>query len=242
MWVKVNFMSGYKHFWLEPKERAKKLYKEHGERVQNDLSALERVPNNLFEGDVTLEYFRTRFFKPVAKLFTLLGLNSNHVTTIGLLIACSALFINNGIILLFVISMNLLIDGIDGVVARYQNKYEDFGAWYDIFSDTVASMVFTYVTFTLYQPNKAMLYFLIILIPLQVFLSSNKNKILFGKPIAIGTRISSSAISIVLVLGSLWIDDISQLSNLYINGLMLVSLAVIFFNISHLYYLEYKNG
>ena len=235
-------MSGYKHFWLEPKERAKELYKEHGKKVQKDLSALERVPNNLFEGDVTLEYFRTGFFKPVAKLLTVLKLNSNHVTTIGLLIACGALFINDGIVLLIIISMNLLIDGIDGVVARYQNKYEDFGAWYDIFSDTVASMVFTYVTFTLYQPNKLMLYFLIVLIPLQVFLSSNKNKSLFGKPLAIGTRISTSFISIVLVLVSLFVDNISQLNNFYINGLMSVSIAVIFFNISHLYYLEYQSG
>lgn len=234
-------MKSYKHFWQEPKEQAKELYKAHGEKVQNELSALERVPNNLFEGDVTLEYFRTGFFRPVAKLLTTLGLNSNHVTGIGLLIACSALFTNNSFLLLLIISMNLLIDGIDGVVARYQNSYEDFGAWFDIFSDTVASMVFTYVTFTLYNPSKWMLYFLLLLIPFQVFLSSKKNKTLFGKPLAIGTRISTSIITIVLVLGTLLLEDYGSLSSIYINALMLVSMLVIFLNIAHLFYLEHTS-
>ena len=111
-------MSAYKHFWLEPKKRAKELYKEHGEKVQKELSALERVPNNLFNGDVTLEYFRTIFFRPVAKILTVVGLNSNHVTTIGLLIACSALFTNNSIILLLVILMNLLMQITKEIISK----------------------------------------------------------------------------------------------------------------------------
>lgn len=238
IWIELEYMSGYKHFWSESKEKAKELYKEHGERVQKELSALERVPNNLFGGDVTLEHFRTRLFKPVAKGLTLLGLNSNHVTTLGLLIAISAIFVNNSIVLLLIILMNLLIDGIDGVVARYQNKYEDFGAWYDIFSDTVASMIFTYVTFSLYAPAKGMLLFLILLMPLQVLLSSRKNKTLFGKPLAIGSRISSSVISLVLVLGFILLEDAISLNTIYINGLMSISIAVIFLNIFHLFYLD----
>lgn len=232
-------MSAYKHFWSESKEKAKKLYKEHGEKVQQELSALERVPNNLFGGDVTLEHFRTRFFKPIAKKLTALKLNSNHVTTLGLLIAISALFVKNSIVLLLIILMNLLIDGIDGVVARHQNKYEDFGAWYDIFSDTIASMIFTYVTFTLYSPAEGMLYFLILLMPLQVLLSSRKNKILFGKPLAIGSRISSSIISLILVLGFILLEDASSLNTIYINGLLSFSIAVIFLNIFHLLYLDF---
>ncbi len=224
----------YGSMWKEPESRAKDLYKEHGRKVHTKLTVLEKIPNKLFHGDLTLEYLRTKLLTSIAATLTKLQVNANHVTTFGLIIAITSLFTKNALLICMLILMNLCIDGIDGVVARFQSKNNIFGARYDIFSDTVASMIFSFVAFSLYSPNKYLLYVLILLLPIQVVLSTLKNAKLFGKPLAIGTRISSSLITLLLLLFSLTIENLELSNTLYINSLIGFMILIISINILHI--------
>ena len=107
--------------------------------VSLNRNVLERLAFSLSNGDPTLQGTRDKVFRPIAKTLAKLGLTADLLSLLGLTfavfaaasVACNWL-LAAGIFL----SLSLLIDGLDGVVARLMGSANSRGELLDVFCDT----------------------------------------------------------------------------------------------------------
>ena len=121
---------------------------EDRDRVQHDLAGLDRArlllehANRADDGFYSTFVLR-RLSKPLTRLALRLGLSPNQITLTSLVVglAAAALFwagsawsVALGAVLL---QLSLVIDCVDGEVARYTRRFSDLGAWLDASTDRV---------------------------------------------------------------------------------------------------------
>ena len=201
----------YSDYWKQSQHQARALYLAHSKRHISDLLWLEKVPSFVFRGDVTLEYWRTHILSRFANQLVKLGITANQITICAILIAGCAVFTSSHMLLVALITLNLLLDGLDGVVARIRGEDSLFGAWFDIIADTFASLIFVFVTFTAAGVSSNIVTVLLVIYPAQVYLSARKNAVFFSKPLSIGFRVFSSGFSVIVITATAFFSGESQL-------------------------------
>lgn len=90
--------------------------------------------------------FRDRIFRIFAIILTKLKLKPNHITFSGIVLMIAfAVFtkINSNIAPVF-LGFAIFCDGLDGVLARYQNKMSDKGKFVDVVADNLNSTIFAF--------------------------------------------------------------------------------------------------
>ncbi|MBW2963742.1 CDP-alcohol phosphatidyltransferase family protein [Candidatus Woesearchaeota archaeon] len=98
---------------------------------------------------------RTKYLMPLGKLFVKLRIKALYLTILAFglgVVAVYYLFLNNFYFVLFGV-LHLIFDGLDGVVARVNNKETKFGAHFDNISDrsiVVLALIKSYFYFNDY--------------------------------------------------------------------------------------------
>ena len=88
--------------------------------------------------------FRTKKFDRLGKFFVRLGISANLATSLSIICGFGAvyfLFQSYWLFLAFAI-LHLILDGLDGVIARAENKSGKFGEYFDHIGDSLISLLF----------------------------------------------------------------------------------------------------
>lgn len=80
---------------------------------------------------------RTRYLSPVLSLLTLAGVKPNILTAASVIVVSGYLYFlpTNTLLAMSFVGASVLIDGIDGALARFQNRVTKFGAVLDSLAD-----------------------------------------------------------------------------------------------------------
>jgi len=83
--------------------------------------------------------FRDKFFKKLTRFLTKNNIKANHISYLGILFALVAIVFDseNWLWFFIFISLYLLMDGIDGSVARLSGQTHNGGSLVDIFADQI---------------------------------------------------------------------------------------------------------
>lgn len=102
------------------------------------LSDIERGKQESFRR------FRDRHFSALLSLLTRLGIKANHVTLFSMFIFLIGAFsvVSTPLFGTLALLFSILLDGIDGSLARFQNDSSDGGALMDIVSDQLGMVLF----------------------------------------------------------------------------------------------------
>ena len=151
---------------------------------------IEQTAIDLTDGDPTLQNFGDRLFKPFAVLLTRLGVRAAHLSLAGVLFALMA-SLNVEVTSIFVACLfaNMLCDGLDGVIARYQDLDSDAGAVLDVGCDTLSILL---VIAGLYVNKEISIWMFIIfgvVIMYYTLISMVKSKLLCDIYRSVGSRV-----------------------------------------------------
>lgn len=82
---------------------------------------------------------KAKWLMPLLKLFTKIHIHANHISFLSALVVVASfsfsIYYNQQIIFIFGIWIHMLLDGIDGALARYQKTSSFKGSIIDVFSD-----------------------------------------------------------------------------------------------------------
>lgn len=160
------------------------------ERYVASMNVLERVADKVSDGDPTWIKFRDTHFAPLAGFLTSVGLTPNMVSLLGLVFAVCAAFIPGHLSLFtLLIFLNLVCDGIDGVMARKTKTNSDIGSIIDVCCDTLSVMV---VATGLVMAGQISLFIgisYIVIVGLYTIRSALKNQLLRKTFLSVGSRI-----------------------------------------------------
>lgn len=174
--------------------------------ILSKLNVVERIAYKIFNADMTLERYRTALFdRYFYSYFSKINLSPSIISLFGLSFAILAsIFLENFLLVSILLLLNLLFDGVDGVIARLSGKDSAFGAMVDISCDTLSNIcltiglcMFGHITYEV-----AALYCISLLA--YTTISSLKSYFLFQKPVSVGARVlNTSAILFMALLISL---------------------------------------
>lgn len=193
---------------------------------------IEAIANTLTNGDPTFKRFRDNHFAPIALLLNRVGVSPNAISIAGLLFAIFAtLNVNSLYLFPLFIFLNLVCDGLDGVVARLSNRDSDFGSILDVCCDTISLVL---VACGLMFDGKLVLGVgipYIAIVAFYTYRSAIKNRILAGSFLSVGSRILAFA-GLFLISISLFADSISTFQEnlihyLFISMALVLSIALI---------------
>lgn len=166
---------------------------------------LERGALLLSAGDPTFQSHRDILFRPIARLFLRMRISANFVSILGLTLAIAgSIFIIHPLLAGCLLLASLLLDGIDGVVARLSGTASQQGELLDIFCDSlgILAMVGGLVAYNYLSLSVAAVYALIALS--YTFVSAMKSKVLLGKYRSVGSRVATTSyIAACLILGDI---------------------------------------
>jgi len=90
---------------------------------------------------VPFQKLKNSFFMPFNILFTKLGITATHLTIVSGVVAAASLvlslYLKDPIYFVYGIWIHFLIDGIDGTLARFQNKVSRLGSLTDVIADHI---------------------------------------------------------------------------------------------------------
>lgn len=159
------------------------------------MSELEKIDKYLDDYSETeqtyyqrIKAWRDKFFYPLALLFKKLGVSADVMSYFGVLILSGfILYINSNpkLAILFLL-INLLVDGIDGAIARVNKKESSQGALVDTLCDllSIFIVVFTLGFVGLLNPNIGIAY--IFFFSLMIFFIISRQ--LLGIPVRFVVR------------------------------------------------------
>lgn len=95
---------------------------------------------------VTLASARTKLFKPINKLLTDLGVSADMLSYLGVLVMMGFIFAlpNNLMLAFWLLFARMIIDIMDGPLARFQNTDSDRGKFVDVLMDNLAFALFIF--------------------------------------------------------------------------------------------------
>ncbi len=95
------------------------------------LSTFSQIEDSTYE---RFQLMRDRFFEPVCSFFTKAGIKPNHLTFLNLLMVIPFIYFLSGspIVSFFVLLLSVILDSLDGCLARYQKINSEKGALLDI--------------------------------------------------------------------------------------------------------------
>ena len=135
--------------------------------------------------DIANQFFRRKrdkIFLPITKIFPKLGISANALSISKIFFAgLYLLMIKNNLILAisFLIIGGILIDLLDGPLARYTNKASDRGKFIDTFLDQLVYVLFVWGLMIINVGNPIILsYNMLIIGSLYIIMVVNKNETL----------------------------------------------------------------
>jgi phosphatidylglycerophosphate synthase len=141
---------------------------------------MEKLDKQLDAANHFFRRKRDKFFLPITKIFHKLGISANTLSISKLFFACLYLLtIKNNLILaiFFLIIGGVLIDLLDGPLARYTNQASDRGKFVDSFLDQIVYALFVWGLMTINIGNPVILSFNIFAIgSLYIMMIVNKNE------------------------------------------------------------------
>jgi len=193
---------------------------------------IERFAFAITNGDPTFQSLRDRLFKQPAKFLLSVGINANTISVFGVVFAIlAALSVNTPIMFSIFVLLNLICDGLDGVVARYAKNNSDFGSILDVTCDT-ASLIFVSTGLVVFGKLELFLFLPYIAIILAyTYRSALKTKILDKVFLSVGSRIVAFA-GLFLISLSFVISTDGDFKSSYVNilfGIILSLLSVAYF-------------
>jgi phosphatidylglycerophosphate synthase len=185
---------------------------------------IEATAFHLSKGDPTFQGERDRLFARLADLCIKTGVRENHVSIIGLAAAAiGAVVLFNPLLAAVFLVINLLCDGLDGVIARRRGAPTRSGEIIDITCDTVSLLLLALgLKYYDFIPLNVYLFYSFILV-LYTSVSAKKHLLLTGRVRSIGSRVvATSAIIIILLMVHL---DLALLSVKWLSALALNAVA-----------------
>lgn len=151
---------------------------------------VESIAHRITGGDPTFQNIRDVVFAPIARLLIYVGFKPNLISLLGLLFAIIAAFVVNDLLLFSIfIILNMLFDGVDGVVARRLNLSSDFGSIVDVTCDTLSLLFVSYGLYFYGALNAYVFIVYAVVNILYTFRSAIKSKVLENVFRSIGSRI-----------------------------------------------------
>ncbi len=145
----------------------------------------------IFQGDPTLEKYRTNLLRREAIFLYRIGVTPNIASFLGLASAIfAALLLEYSIVAGCFMALSLFWDGIDGVITRANGIDNKYGSIIDISCDTIGNITILtsfYFHGYIYLP---ILCLSILIIVLYTILSAWKSRVVVGSFRSVGTRIS----------------------------------------------------
>ena len=193
---------------------------------------IERIAFVITNGDPTFQRLRDKLFKQPAKLLLSAGISANTISVFGVMFAIlAALSVNTPVMFSMFVLLNLICDGLDGVVARYAKNNSDFGSILDVTCDT-ASLIIVSTGLVLFGKLEPLLFLPYIAIILAyTYRSALKTKILDKVFLSVGSRIVAFA-GLFLISLSVLISTDGDFKSTYVNilfGVILSLLSVAYF-------------
>ncbi|WP_142252675.1 CDP-alcohol phosphatidyltransferase family protein [Bradyrhizobium sp. UNPF46] len=203
---------------------------------------LESIAFRLSDGDPTLQGRRDRLLGVPAHALIRLGFSADSISVLGLFLAiCSSFLMDSPAIAALLLTLSLLCDGLDGVVARLSETATARGEILDIFCDT-AGVLFVMAGLTVVGSLEftQLLFYSVVLVAYTIT-SSVKSRMLIGKYRSIGSRVLVTAYVVLclaidqfepgflrqkVTLGVV-VVTIVLIANLAMDGLFLTSRLVI---------------
>lgn len=102
--------------------------------LENQAEIYSRVDNEAY---LRVQHFREKALLPLVKLLTKVGLRADHITLIGflLLIGLMIYAVTAPLLASLFLLLHVLLDGLDGVMARYQKTADSAGEFVDTVAD-----------------------------------------------------------------------------------------------------------
>lgn len=94
----------------------------------------------------TLVAIRTSFFKPANRLLTAIGVNADILSYLGVLVMVGYIFAlpDNLMLAFWLLFVRMIIDIMDGPLARFQHTDSDRGKFVDVLMDNLAFALFIF--------------------------------------------------------------------------------------------------
>jgi phosphatidylglycerophosphate synthase len=163
-------------------------------------NVIEQAAMNVFDGDPTLQGLRDNLFSPLADALHFFRLSPNSVSLAGVILAVFAgISLESHFWAAVLISVSLLLDGVDGVVARKFNQESVGGEYVDVVCDTFGLLfIVSAAVFYGYAHFSIVLAYSIMLL-VYTWISAKRSKLLIGKFRSVGSRmVVTSVLSISL--------------------------------------------
>ena len=180
---------------------------------------------------------RSVLFKPILSILTKLGINSNHISFLGLIFSFIMFYflIKNQVInsLIFFILI-LLVDGIDGSLARYQEKTTDKGKFFDMVVDSIVATLLVLGLMILDQINylngALFIYLMLLAIIFAIMINSKHYKTdwLFHARAGFFAHLPKNIFYVFFVL---WVLGIANFINSWVivSNIFLAVLCLVYF-------------
>lgn len=199
-------------------------------RYVASMNFMERMADDISGGDPTWTKFRDVHFAPLANFLSTIGLTPNSVSFLGLAFAVCAAFVpDNLIAFTLLIFLNLVCDGIDGVMARKSNSSSDIGSIIDVSCDTLSVIIVAVGLMLGEQISLLIGIFYVFVVALYTVRSAVKNKLLRKTFLSVGSRIMAFSGLVLIAPISLVAQDLQSRADaitylfLIMTGLMLVA-------------------
>lgn len=119
---------------------------------QNSYSLIKKILLYRLKKDFTFESFRDRIFSRPAAILHALNISPNALSIMGIaLVMIAMLCLDYPIIAALLLIINLMIDGLDGVVARLYHLDTFMGSLMDTICDTLGSIIIVFGLSLYYQ-------------------------------------------------------------------------------------------
>ena len=203
-----------------------RLAKSSADRLNWNM--IEGSAITIFCGDPTLQSFRDRHFHFFGKSLIAAGLTANRLSLIGLAFALvAAIFVHNPAIFSLALIVNMICDGMDGVVARIEGTEGDAGSVIDILCDTISIIIVAIGLAFHGSVSWSLLVLFVFVITAYTLRSMLKSKLLHGIYRSVGSRIFTflglSLISALNLVGMTIIDP----NELLVGILAVLSLSLV---------------
>jgi len=162
--------------------------------IYPSLNFIEKLAYKTSFGDPTFEYLRTKVFRRFGEIAYEHGFHPNLISMIGCSFALlGAFLINYPLIASLFVMSSLILDGLDGVVARVNDeklgKRIINGSLVDLTCDTIGVVALQISLIHFEYINKWLGAFSVLLTIVYVLLCANKNGLLINQFKSVGNRV-----------------------------------------------------
>lgn len=192
-------------------------------------NVIEKAAYDMTNGDPTFQKLRDRLFRSPAKLLLGMGLTANFISILGVFFAIAAAFSpNNAVVFSIFIVLNLICDGLDGVVARYSNTDNDFGSILDVSCDTFSLIVVSAGLYFYEYLSLAVFLSYSLIVLLYTYRAALKTKIIDKVFLSVGSRVVAfSGLAFIAILSL--INDSNIVMASLSNALFIMVFSILAF-------------